>query len=339
MRDAARLTLPILNVDIEPTNRCNARCFFCPRDQTPHEGVMSLEVFEQVLARIVEFRESARRLFDAPFKVNLCGLGEPLINKNCAEMVRRIRGADLECSLTTNASLLDEEQGRALLDAGLQGAEINISDEGEDYDRIYGIPFARTRDNALRFAELARDRCRVRIVVVDHQRDPERVGLVMDRWRERGIDDFLPFEVMNRGGALFVDHMQYQRFPERSEARELLERRGLAPLCAAPFLLLFVGYDGRYYLCCSDWKKQAPLGSVFDESFSSVVAKKLEHVATRRPVCETCNLDPVNRLVGELRASGQGQVEEVLEEIASGDRMARGVLEKLGVSPEPDLVG
>ena len=162
MNKNVRYPLPILNLDIEPTNRCNAKCFFCPRDQTPHEGIMSLEVFDQALRRGVEFRELASGLFDAPMKVNLCGLGEPLINKNCATMVQRIRAAGFECSLNTNASLLDEKRGRALLDAGLQSVEINISDEGEDYEQIYEIPFAKTRDTTLQFAEMAGDRCKVR---------------------------------------------------------------------------------------------------------------------------------------------------------------------------------
>ena len=47
-----------LSVDIELTNRCNAKCHFCPRDQTPHEGLMSPEVFDQSLLRAVEYRRS-----------------------------------------------------------------------------------------------------------------------------------------------------------------------------------------------------------------------------------------------------------------------------------------
>ena len=42
------MQLPFLNLDIEPTNRCNANCYFCPRDQTPHQGLMSPEVFARV---------------------------------------------------------------------------------------------------------------------------------------------------------------------------------------------------------------------------------------------------------------------------------------------------
>ncbi len=40
-----------LTIDIEITNRCNATCHFCPRDATPHQGIMSVETFDKALAR------------------------------------------------------------------------------------------------------------------------------------------------------------------------------------------------------------------------------------------------------------------------------------------------
>jgi hypothetical protein len=41
-----------LTIDIELTNNCNAACSFCPRDATPHEGLMRPEVFERSFAAI-----------------------------------------------------------------------------------------------------------------------------------------------------------------------------------------------------------------------------------------------------------------------------------------------
>jgi MoaA/NifB/PqqE/SkfB family radical SAM enzyme len=315
--------LPFFNLDIEPTNRCNAKCYFCPRDQTPHQGLMSPEVFDQTLHRVVEFSVVARERFDKHIKVNLCGLGEPLLNRHTPEFVRLIREAGFECSLTTNGALLDETRGRALLDAGLQGVEINVGEVGDDYEDIYKLPFERTRENVERFAEMAGDDCNVRVVLVDHRRDAEHLNAVADYWRERGITQFLPFEVMNRGGALFVDHMQYEAYPETETARARLEEQAGAPICVVPFVFLFVGYDGQYYLCCSDWKKEAPLGSVFDASFVDLTADKLDHVLGREPVCRTCNLDPINRVTEELRALDAGLVDQttadaLIAQVANG---------------------
>jgi MoaA/NifB/PqqE/SkfB family radical SAM enzyme len=299
--------MPAFTVDIELTNRCNAKCYFCPRDQTPHQGLMSTEVFDQSLARAVEYYDLLHeRLGVEPPSVSLCGLGEPLLNKHAAQFVAQVRETPLGCQMSSNGALLDERRGRAILDAGLQRIFLNVGERGEDYDDIYKLPFEKTCENVVRFNEMAGDDCDVYIVLVDHRRDPEHQEAMREFWRGHGIDLFSEFAIMNRGGALFVDHMQYESYPELHEARRMLEERGTLPLCGAPFAYLFIGYDGQYYLCCSDWKKEVPFGSVFDTSFEAIIRPKLEAVVTREPICKTCNLDPVNMLADELRAVSDG---------------------------------
>jgi MoaA/NifB/PqqE/SkfB family radical SAM enzyme len=342
-------------VDIEPTNRCNAKCHFCPRDMTPHQGLMTPEVFGQALGRTVEFRDVVRDRFnEAPsftqtgklggairerfeqynVVVNLCGLGEPLLNRHTPEYVRGITDEGFSCGLSTNASVLDEKRGRALLDAGLTNAYINVGDRDEAYEEVYKLPFERTRDNVVRFAEMARDRCEVFLVLVDFRRDPEHLREMRDYWRGLGIQAFMEFEIMNRGGTLFVDHMQFESYPELADARALLVARKAEPACIVPFIYLFVGYDGQYYLCCSDWEKQVPLGSVFDTSFAEVTQQKLEHVTSREPICKSCNHDPLNRLAAEMRAMAADEADEadrdeLVEELLANTVTMRGILDKL----------
>ncbi len=212
--------------------------------------------------------------------------------------------------MSSNASLLDETRGKALLEAGLQRISINIADRDEDYEQVYKLKFQKTHDNVVRFVEMAGDLCRVEIVLVNYRDDKAHLERMQEYWRERGVEDFWELEVMNRGGALFVDHMQFENYPELEEAKALLEAQPFARGCAAPFVFLFIGYDGQYYLCCSDWKKEVPLGSVFDTSFISIRQQKLEHVNCREPICKTCNLDPINRLTEELRSIKAGEGDE-----------------------------
>ncbi len=305
--------------DIELTNRCNAKCHFCPRDQTPHQGTMGPEVFEQALKRVVEFGSAFP---ERVISVNLCGLGEPLLNRHAPEYVRAVREAGFTCGMSSNASLLDEKRGRALIEAGLQKISINVADVDEDYERVYKLGFQRTHDNIVRFAEMAADQCEIEIIQVNYRGDKQHGLRMQEYWGERGITHFFGIDVMNRGGALFVDHMQFESFPELAEAKRLLEAESFTPTCDAPFVFLFIGYDGQYYLCCSDWKKEVPLGSVFDTSFMAIRHQKLQHVCGRDPVCKTCNLDPTNRLVEELRsiAAGEpddGRVDRLLAEFRS----------------------
>jgi hypothetical protein len=95
----------------------------------------------------------------------------------------------------------------------------------------------------------------------------------------------------------------------------------------------FVGFDGRYYLCSSDWQKEVPLGSVFDTSFTAVTAKRLEHVLTRAPICKRCSLEPRNRLAARLHAARSDRagadVETLVDELAAIDRGARTIAREL----------
>jgi MoaA/NifB/PqqE/SkfB family radical SAM enzyme len=324
------------NVDIEVTNRCNAKCHFCPRDRTPHEGLMMPDVFDKALERAVEYRVLADRLPDPNVQISLCGLGEPLLNRHVADYVRLVRAEGFVVTMSSNASLLDERRSAAVLEAGLQEILINVGEEGDDYEEIYHLPFERTLKNVLRFKEMAKDACRVTMVLVDHRADPTHVARMRQYWSDHGIDHAISYEIMNRGGSLFVEHMQYEDYPEHTEARARIAAAVGTPVCGAPFVYLFIGYDGQYYLCCSDWEKQTPLGSVFDKSFLDVAQAKLDLVVSRDPVCRTCNIDPINQLTGELRAEARGAIppgsaDQVLAKIASDHRLVEGVLGPLGL--------
>jgi MoaA/NifB/PqqE/SkfB family radical SAM enzyme len=324
-----------LQVDIELTNRCNADCYFCPRDQTPHQGLMTPQIFDQALARAIEFRAVTGPVLGREIVVSLCGLGEPLLNKHAATFARKVKEEGFTCGVATNGALLSEERGSALLDAGLDWIHINAGEQGEQYEEIYKLPWERTRDNIIRFAEMADGRCRVNIVLVDHRGDPEHGEQMRTFWRQHGIREFHGFEIINRGGALAVDHMQYEQFEQLAEARTGFEDRGGLPVCAVPFGFVFVGYDGQYYLCCSDWKKEVPLGSVFDRSMVEVSEPKLAHVTSREPVCRSCNHDPLNQVVDVLRARDRGEasqeaIAQVMDNVIHQDEIIRDILRRLG---------
>jgi MoaA/NifB/PqqE/SkfB family radical SAM enzyme len=298
-----------INIDIEATNRCNAVCHFCPRDATPHQGHMSMATFDQALYRAVEFQDTKRQdaISDVQLRPSICGLGEPLINPNTPEFIRKIRAAGFSsCAMSSNGALLDEKRSNAILKAGVTSVNINISDLGEEYEKIYNLPYEETRDNIVRFIKNSGSDCEVQIVLVNHREDPEHTARMEDFWRGHGVTHFMKYDVINRGGALFVDHMQYEQFVERRAAERLMDESGHKWVCPVPYLSVFVGYDGLYYLCCSDWKKEAPMASVFDASILAISEQKLLHVTSREPVCRSCNHDPLNAITDKIRAVNAG---------------------------------
>ena len=298
-----------INIDIEATNRCNAVCHFCPRDATPHQGHMTMATFDQSLARAVEFRDVNRAGINSQIlvKPNICGLGEPLINPNTPAFIRKIRDAGFKsCGMSSNGALLDQKRGDAILEAGVTSVNINISDLGEEYERIYNLPYEETRDNIIRFINDAGAGCEVQIVLVNHRKDPQHTARMEEFWRSHGVNRFMKYDVINRGGALFVDHMQYEQFAERRAAERLMDESGHKWVCPVPYLSVFIGYDGLYYLCCSDWKKEAPMASVFEASILAISEQKLHHVTSREPVCRSCNHDPLNAVTDKIRAVNAG---------------------------------
>jgi hypothetical protein len=119
----------------------------------------------------------------------------------------------------------------------------------------------------------------------------------------------------------------------------MMAAQGSHMLCAAPFVFIFIGYDGNYYLCCSDWKKEVPLGSVSDFPINAIVGEKLDRVATREPICKSCNWDPLNLLADELRAVDEGESDQakvatlVDDMVATTQRIEAGVAAIQQVTP------
>src|SRR5262245_54065883 len=155
-----------MTIDLELTNHCNARCSFCPRDAMPHQGTMAPDVFARALERAAEFRAVLRRLTDIDdARIVFCGTGEALLNHHIVDFVVRVTEAGLSSTLSTNGALLDRATAGALLDAGLGTVVVHASEIDDDYERVYHLPFARTRDNLVDL--VATGRCIVMVSVVD----------------------------------------------------------------------------------------------------------------------------------------------------------------------------
>jgi len=304
--------------DIELTNRCNANCSFCPRDRTPHQGLMSEEVFSATLSRIVEYRAGVvGRLGSVNQRVSLCGLGDVLVHPRAVQAVAAVRAAGIWCQLNTNAGLLDEAKGRALLAAGLQAIKLNVGAIGDDYEAIYGLPFERTFENVVRFRELAAGRCSVVVVLVGDREERHRLDEVEAFWRRHGFEQFHRPNYINRGGALAGYGSTFGDESAQAQAKTLLARRG-SPRCGVPVLSMFFGYDGHYYLCSSDWEKVSSHGHVFEHRLVDAIRSRLRHVGSRGAPCDTCSGDPVNRVAAVLVDEGIEAAEREADNVEQG---------------------
>lgn len=125
-----RLPLPS-ELYIESTSRCNEACDQCPRTHLGREADRDITLAEvrQIVAQLPTLR-----------RVVLHGLGEPLMNRELPEIVAYLHARDIYTLFNSNALLLNEARGRALIAAGLD--ELRISMDGaspQTYARVRGV--------------------------------------------------------------------------------------------------------------------------------------------------------------------------------------------------------
>jgi MoaA/NifB/PqqE/SkfB family radical SAM enzyme len=133
-RDLARAGQPLplpRELYIESTSRCNETCDQCPRTHLGREPDRDITLAE--VRHIVEQLPVIER-------VVLHGLGEPLMNAELPEIVAYLHERGAYTLFNSNALLLNEARGRALIEAGLD--ELRISMDGATpatYARVRGV--------------------------------------------------------------------------------------------------------------------------------------------------------------------------------------------------------
>ncbi|MCW6511546.1 radical SAM protein [Lichenifustis flavocetrariae] len=113
----ARAEQPPVCLYLETTNRCNLLCTTCPRTYVELEppADMSWELFTSIVDQVPEARRAV-----------LHGVGEPMLVKNLARMVRYLKDRGTYVLFNTNGTLLNDRNGRAMIDAGLDELRVSL---------------------------------------------------------------------------------------------------------------------------------------------------------------------------------------------------------------------
>lgn len=313
-------------LDIELTNRCNAYCNFCPRDKTPQQGFMAREVFQQ----------AARRAKEENMVVMLAGQGESTIHPEFEACIDFLAQQQIVFGLTTNASLLTEERSRFLLDRKIMRMTFSAGDLQEDYEEVYGLDFENTLNNIRTFTRLNREEyggvCDIWISLVEHEINYGKREEIKKFWLDLGVNGVFSYRQISRGGACDNGYffLKDQRFIP--EARAAMEESGISTLCNLAFTAPFVGWNGQYYVCCSDYEKKVPLGDVFGYSIRDMDGIKLDSMARGNAACLLCNYDPLN----SIRENFYEREAGIIDDRVFRQRLA---IMKKDQDSQPDLYG
>lgn len=275
-------------IEIELTNRCNAACSACPREDMPPFGLMTAATLDGILG-LYEAASSEPSL--APWvarRVTLAGGGDPLVHPRASEFVERIARRGFAVHLITNAAAATEARVEQLMTSGL--ASIAVSFWGiraDEYERSMNLPFAMTLRNVERLAARAKqERIPLTVTWVRAPTVLSTTEAIAAFWAERGIDvNVSDNEMWNRGGLLSAGPTA----PTGGLLRPDVTRE---VWCADLALSDAWTWDGTCVMCCCDYftSSRRVIGNVERDGFTTLKQRKRELLATRPlpAMCRTC---------------------------------------------------
>ena len=265
---------------VENTGKCNLKCPMCPREfgYYPPED-FNFHLFKHI---IDEVRDRTELVF--PW-----GGGEPMMNPDLCKMLRYCRDAGMFTVVSTNATLLNEERSRQILQSGLDHLIIAFDGTTPEVYETYrkGAKFHKVKKNILRFLEVKQEMKSDLFVVLQMVRLPENRHQVKDfhrMWSIPGVDEIRikEDEIVVPGLAL-EERIHHER-----------RRHPCYQLWHGP---PFVNYKGDFFPCCHTWQSE-PIGKVGEHSiydlWNSKKMKKMREAHLRGdlseyPDCQNCH--------------------------------------------------
>jgi len=326
---------------IKLTSRCNLRCRMCRYWRTRDEASLSTGQWRGVLDQLRDL---------GCLKVHFSG-GEVFLRADFLDLVEHASGLGMKVTLTTNATLLTPERIRRLVRARPSGVSSSLDGpRARIHDAVRGIPgsFRRTVRALRRLIEEARRRGqgpRVRLNFVLMQQNYRHLPEMLELAAELGVAEVNPMPVDEKGERRNrLSRAQIRRYnrevaprvlalrqrhgfstaPERvypfgvteeeirGSARGLYARGAYSDKpCLAPWMHLFLAWDGEAYLCCMTNQRMASLGNAARESLEDIfLGPKMQAIrreflaGSPHPACARCDMFLVeNRLLHQALES------------------------------------
>ncbi len=251
-------------VGIDPSNRCNFACKFCPTGHTDllkkigrPAGKMDFGLFQRIINGMKGFTDKVKRLY-------LYHEGEPLLNPRLPEMLAYARKANVaeQVQTTTNGALMTPQIADALLDADFD--LIRISVEHVDDDGYRNLTGTRTQYEQIRrnveylFNERERRGSRMRIhpKIMDTRLTHEQ--------KEKFVHDFQPIgdllNVQKLGEMPASEGVDFTLGTQPEYSSQGAQFKPDRIVCPHPFYVMVVKWRGEVVTCSEEWRWENIIG-------------------------------------------------------------------------------
>ena len=279
------------HIHIEPTNSCNLRCIHCIQDSmTRKRGVMEWDVFTKVMDEIAPLGCS----------ITLDVQGEPMLHPRCLDMVEYAKSNGCHVSLLTNATRLNEEAARRLIDLKLDRVVFSFDAiDKELYEKIrVKADFDKVFRNILRFVDLNYQAGRPTFIcasIILQEATVDHLQAYKEYFNALPVNTIFVSNLLNMSGG-----------SEVSGEIDLTGKKATPkadwPICRVPWENLTVNWDGSVCNCPLDYNLSVPVGDVKKQTLQEIWNSEpvrafrrahLRHdysgVETRGKLCSECN--------------------------------------------------
>jgi len=287
---------------IDITNRCNAKCVWCPNPDLTNVGAMDMDVYRKI---IDDFGARGGVLTFGTF-------GEPLMDKHMPERLEYLKRYPKihKIEVLTNGFFLNDKIVPQLIEHGV-GVDISLDElDKQTFEDVKKMSFDVVRDNIVAFLE-ANSRAERPVPVniriktfktVEETLEQELFKIITSHDCSvvlNSIDDNI---ISNWAGKLnkeaFVKEYEISSTGKTRYTHKRFNQTNVAP-CTQLWKWMVVYWDGSVVLCCADMFSQSIVGDLKSNSITEIwngpAMKKLRAQMVNRkrfdvPICQDCDI-------------------------------------------------
>lgn len=297
-------------VMIEPTNKCNFQCSFCPTGDKDllkkvgrPLGNMSLDLFKKIIDDLTVFPSKLKSL-------RLFKDGESFLNQNLIDMIKYAKDKNIseEVYIITNGSLIDKNLADQIIESKLDRLRISIEHvNSEEYKNITKTfaNYDKIVDNIKYLYEL-KEKLQSKLFI-----DVKIIETYLSKnEKEKFCNDFINISdsityesLMGWSNSNVKDFTLGNKTDVSINGETLLRELNV---CPEPFKGLSINFNGKVSVCCVDWSHKTIIGDISKSSFKDIWTGqqlkefRLTHLQGNRKkieVCSNCHyLKGVNKL-------------------------------------------
>ncbi len=273
-----------VNLQIENTNLCNAKCIMCPHGiMKRKKKTMNQKDFEKMVKRVLKEYPNIRLL-------TITGFGEPLMDR---ELVKKIdflnkNYPELWIDIYTNASLLDKKLSEKLLKKKIHKIHIAINAMEKNYKKITGLDYKKVKENVLYFVERKKE--------LEKEFPLINFSLMILKENKKDIDDFIKLWSSYGDSVMTYRPLEWAG-DKKIEAAEKPPFKKKRWPCIPLWQNITIDVDGNIIMCCQDYESKVKFGNILKQPIKQIMNnpefKKIREMHKNgnysMDICKTCD--------------------------------------------------